>query len=127
MSVEVVIIDGPLPPAPPGAPESGDVGAVLVFEGVVRGLEGDRTIDALDYEAYRPMAERQMERLARALLVAFGVTSVRVEHSVGRVPVGRCSLRLTIRSAHRAQALAAAAAFIDALKRDVPIWKRPPR
>lgn len=126
MSVEIVIVEGPLPAATsPGPDEGGEVGAVLVFEGVVRSREGDGEIAALAYEAYRPMAERQMERLGRSLLVAFGVASVRVEHSVGRVPVGKCSLRVTIRSAHRAPALAAAAAFIDALKRDVPIWKRP--
>jgi molybdopterin synthase catalytic subunit len=39
------------------------------------------------------------------------------------VPVGACSLRLLVAAAHRKPALKAMDEFIDALKRDIPIWK----
>ena len=39
--------------------------------------------------------------------------------------VGQTSFRLQVSAPHRQPALAAMAHFIDAMKRDVPIWKRP--
>lgn len=124
MSVHVRLTDGPLAPRPRSTPRDG-VGAVLAFEGVVRPREGDGVIEALEYEAYEPMATTMIERLAQSLLAEHGLTAIEVEHSFGRVNVGEASFRLTIQSPHRAEGLRAAAAFIDRLKRDVPIWKRP--
>jgi molybdopterin synthase catalytic subunit len=39
------------------------------------------------------------------------------------VPIGAPSLLLVVAAPHRAHAYAVSAAVIDALKRDVPIWK----
>jgi molybdopterin synthase catalytic subunit len=55
----------------------------------------------------------------------FGLLAMYVEHSRGHVPVGQCAFRLSVAALHRAEGFAAMAHFIDALKRDVPIWKRP--
>jgi molybdopterin synthase catalytic subunit len=98
-------------------------GAVISFEGRVRPLEDGRTIAALDYEIYEPMARQMLARLAEELVARFGLLALRVEHSYGRVEVGRCSFRLQVAAAHRQEALAAMACFIDRLKEDVPIWK----
>lgn len=129
MSVSVSIIDGPLAPAvmAPDAVHSGHAGALLVFEGIVRRAEEGGDIEALAYEAYEPMASLVLEKIAAQMVEEHGLLSLRVEHSRGLVPVGRASLRVTIESAHRAASLAAMAAFIDLLKRDVPIWKKPVR
>ncbi|MCB9838005.1 MAG: molybdenum cofactor biosynthesis protein MoaE [Phycisphaeraceae bacterium] len=124
MSVRVTIIEGPLPRPEHATDASGLVGAGVVFDGVVRAEEGDATIAALEYEAYRPMADHELERLARRMLDKHGLLAIDVWHSVGTVPVGAVSFRLDIRSAHREEALAAMDEFIDAMKRDVPIWKR---
>jgi molybdopterin synthase catalytic subunit len=136
----VRIVDGPLgvwSPADPAGPGAalprGEAGAVLVFEGVARGREPEgagtggrhREIEALDYQAYQPMAERMVERIARDLVERHALLAMLVEHSRGRVGVGERSFRLVIWSAHRKEGLAAADEFIDRLKRDVPIWKRP--
>ena len=125
MMTEVRIVDGPLGPtqATPGL--CAGEGAVVVFEGVVRPDEAGRSIAGLVYQAYRPMAERELAELARMAAERFGVLGVRVEHSEGFVPVGRTSFRLTVWSEHRAEALAAMGWFIDEMKRDVPIWKQP--
>lgn len=124
MSVAVTIVDGPLGQYEPRPDSAGLVGAEVVFDGIVRAHEGDATIAALDYEAYRPMADRELERLAKRMLDEHGLLSIAVWHSVGRVPVGGVSFRLVIRSAHRKEALAAMDGFIDALKVDVPLWKK---
>ena len=121
--VTVSVLDGPLPAHVPSAPGEG-VGAVVLFEGVVRGSEGDRTIDALEYEVYEPMASRELGLLASELLATHGVLAMHVWHSCGRVPVGQCSFRLEVWSAHRVEGLRATDEFIHRMKRDVPIWKR---
>lgn len=124
MSFSADIVDGALSPRPP-RPALQGVGAVLVFEGVVRAREAEGLIDALTYEAYEPMASDTIRKIAEALVREHGLIRIEVEHSRGRVPVGQVSFRLTIQSRHREEGLQAAAAFIDQLKRDVPIWKRP--
>lgn len=121
-NVTVRIVDGPLPASSPWMAEG--AGAVCCFEGVVRGEEDGRAIAGLSYQTYDPMAERQLQRLADQAMARFSLLGLRVEHSRGFVPAGGCSLRLRVASRHRKQALAAMDWFIDALKRDVPIWKR---
>ena len=122
-AIEVVINEGPL--GLQGAVRAPGAGAIVAFEGVIRPTEDGREIAAIEYEAYSPMAENQLESLARAAADRFALAGVFVRHSVGVVPVGECSFLLIVASAHRAPALEAMAWFIDTMKRDVPIWKRP--
>ena len=122
MSVTVRIIDGPLPPKAdawsiPGA------GATLCFDGIVRPEENGRTIAALNYEAYEPMASKMLTRIAAELLQRHNLIAIVVEHSRGRVGVGEVSYRLRIASKHRKEGIAALDEFTDRLKKDVPIWK----
>lgn len=121
--IEVLLHEGPLPDAAPSRIEG--AGAVVVFEGIVRPSEDDRPIRGLDHEIYSPMAQRELERLARETRDQFGLVAIRVEHSRGFVPNFACSFRLSVAAAHRKEALAAMETFIDRMKRDVPIWKRP--
>jgi molybdopterin synthase catalytic subunit len=124
MSVHVSIVDGPVP-AMAAREDLQDVGSFLVFEGIVRREEGDGEVMALSYEVYEPMASRKLRGIGEELVERHGLTSLRVEHSRGVVPVGSASLRVVIQSKHREESLAAMAAFIDQLKRDAPIWKMP--
>ena len=123
MNIKVHIVDGPLPTAGVCSPVA--AGAVICFEGVVRPIEDGRELMSLAYEAYEPMATRQLRQLAQELTVSHGLMAVLVEHSRGVVPVGQCSFRLRIASMHRKEALQVMDLFIDRMKRDVPIWKRP--
>lgn len=108
----------------------GSVGAVVRFDGVVRLMEPDtegraRALEALEYETYEPMAQRELNSLALAVADEHGLMSVVVLHSRGRVRPGEVSMVVRIASGHRAEALAGLASLIDRLKRDAPIWKRP--
>ncbi len=124
----VAIVDGPVT-GPQSRPEPGS-GGFLVFEGFVRELEprdGDPSarIEALDYQAYEPMAQSQISRIGDELIEQLNLLGLSVTHSRGRVRVGECSIRVEISSRHRKEALAAMDRFIDRLKQDVPIWKQP--
>lgn len=123
MAVDVRISDGPLGPHHADAPLPGG-GAAVVFEGIVRDTENGGAIEGLHYEAYEPMAQRQIHAIAHDLVQRLGLLRISVEHSRGFVPVGGCSFRLVIIAAHRREAIDAMDQFIDRLKQDVPIWKR---
>jgi molybdopterin synthase catalytic subunit len=129
MNVTVAIIDGPLTPGTGGqgapATDSSGAGATLVFEGIVREREGEGMIDALDYEAYEPMASKMLRRIGEEIVYQHRLLGLHVLHSRGRVNVGAISFRLSIAASHRKEALAAMDEFIDRMKQDVPIWKKP--
>lgn len=105
---------------------SAGMGAAVSFAGVVRGTEEGAAIRAIDYEAFRPMAERQFYRLYDGLAERWpAVESVRLVHRLGVVAVGETSLWVEVVAPHRAEAFAACQWVIDEMKRVVPIWKQP--
>jgi molybdopterin synthase catalytic subunit len=103
------------------------VGGIDVFIGTTRSeTNGDgRQLVALDYEAYGPMALKQMRDLAvRARERWPALARVVVLHRTGRVEVGRGSVIVAVSAPHRDEAFAACRWVIDTLKAEVPIWKR---
>lgn len=121
MRIEIVINDTVI--VAPAVPPDPRVGAVAEFTGMVRGEEGGRSISALVYEAYQPMAETVMRRLLCELATAHPCLAVRVQHRVGVVRVGEAAIHIAVQARHRAEAFALLATFMDRLKQDVPIWK----
>lgn len=104
---------------------SAGMGAVVNFLGVVRGQEEDRTIVAIEYEAFEQMVAHQFSLLFDEIATRWPVESVRLVHRVGVVRVNEPSLWLEIVAPHRAEAFAAGQWLIDEMKRVVPIWKKP--
>ncbi len=122
MPIEVTLTPAAIPrPCP--LPVLETCGAVAEFYGTVRGEEAGEPIGALVYEAYEPMAQRQMERLAASLLEEYPCTLVRVIHRFGIVPVGEAAIYIGILAPHRREAFGFLSAFMDRLKTEVPIWK----
>jgi molybdopterin synthase catalytic subunit/molybdopterin converting factor small subunit len=101
-----------------------DVGGVVTFWGVVRGLEGGQPISALDYTAWREMAEHQFRKLLAETHRKWPLKRIRVIHRLGVIAVGEPSLLVRVEAAHRGEAFAAAQFIIDELKQRVPIWKK---
>ena len=98
-------------------------GAFVEFLGMVRGEEGGRPISHLDYAAYEPMAERMIGRLIEEAKERWGLHQVLVQHRVGTVAVGEVAVLIGVAAPHREQAFEACRFLIEAIKRDVPIWK----
>jgi molybdopterin synthase catalytic subunit len=99
-------------------------GAVVSFDGVVRNNTRGRQTLWLDYEAYEPMALRQMDLLATQAMERYGVRQITMVHRLGRLEIGETAVLIVVASAHRAAALDACRWLIDTLKAQVPIWKR---
>jgi molybdopterin synthase catalytic subunit len=100
------------------------LGAWVEFRGVVRGEEKGRPIAALEYEAYSPMAEREMHRIIEEMAGRQPCLFARVIHRLGIIPVGEAAIYVGIAGMHRAEAFALLTGFMDRLKQDVPIWKQ---
>ena len=122
MHFSILFTNSPIvvPAASTGARETG---AVVEFHGVVRELENGVPLLGLQYEAYEPMARRQLESIFESLQRVAPVHSVEFIHRLGWVPVGEVSLYLRITASHRGEAFLFCKETIDAMKRDVPIWK----
>jgi molybdopterin synthase catalytic subunit len=101
-----------------------DLGAVVYFLGIVRDLEEDRTIAALDYEVFEAMARRQFELIFDETQKRWPVASVRLVHRVGRVRAGEASLWIETVAPHREEAFAACQYIITEMKKKAPIWKK---
>ena len=99
-------------------------GALCLFLGVVRDENAGRRTTAIEYEAYGPMAESELARVAEGLAREFPGVRVRMIHRVGRLAVGEPSVAIAAVSPHRADAFAACRAAIDRIKTTVPIWKK---
>jgi len=102
------------------APEAG---ALAIFAGTVRCENDAKEVVGLEYTAYEPLAERELERLERDTEQRFGVTVCRLQHRIGPLQIGDTSVLVVVRAPHRAEAFAAARHAIDTLKQTVPVWK----
>lgn len=101
------------------------MGAAVYFAGVVRGEEDGRTISAIDYEAFKPMVERQFTLIFDQVEKRWPVESIRLVHRIGVVKVNEPSLWVEVIAPHRGEAFAACQFIIDEMKKTVPIWKKP--
>ncbi|HEY2744146.1 MAG TPA: molybdopterin converting factor subunit 1 [Polyangia bacterium] len=100
-----------------------EYGGVVTFTGVVRSQSRGKRIVRLEYEAYRPMAERTMAEIGDALARDYGAR-VAIVHRVGKLVVGEVAVVIATAAPHRAAAFDACRAAIDRLKQSVPIWKK---
>jgi len=101
------------------------MGAVICFSGLVRRMEGEDAIAAIDYEAFPEMVENQFNKLFDAMAEKWPIESVRLVHRLGVVKVQEASLWVEIVAPHRGEAFAACQWLIDEMKKVVPIWKKP--
>ena len=92
-------------------------GAVVLFEGVTRG------VPELRYEAYAEMAAERLRAIGEEEAARHGLCAVALEHRTGRVALGEPSVIVAASAPHRAEAFAGARALIDRVKAEAPIWK----
>ena len=102
-------------------PESG---ATVTLDGYVRQFTKGRETLYLVYEAYEPMALKEMEKLTAAAREQFEISHISIVHRLGRLEIGETSVVIAVAAPHRKAAFAACEWLIRELKRTVPIWKK---
>lgn len=99
-------------------------GAYVLFEGVVRDHHEGRAVESIFYDAYRPMAEKEIDIIVRDVQSQFPGVALAVVHRLGHLIVGDASIAIVAASPHRAEAFGACRLVIDRIKETVPIWKK---
>ena len=102
-----------------------DCGAVATFIGTTRVDENSgASVKYLEYEAYRPMADRKLEEIGAEIEKRWEVGHVSIVHRLGRVDPGEPSVMIVVASPRRGPAFEASRYAIERIKEIVPIWKR---
>lgn len=100
-------------------------GAIIVMSGMVRNQTGGRSVIALEYQAYEPMAIQIFRSIAAEIRHQWNdVNRVVIHHRVGRLQVGEISVLIAVGSPHRKEAFEACRYAIDTLKNNAPVWKK---
>jgi len=107
-----------------------ECGATVTLDGYARRFTKDkktgeiRETQYLVYEAYEPMAIKEMQKLIDQVKSEFEISHVGIVHRLGKLEIGDTSVVISVAAPHRRAAFAACEWLIKELKRTVPIWKK---
>lgn len=101
-----------------------DCGATVTLDGYVRQFTKGRETQHLFYEAYDPMALKEMQKLIDQAKQEFEISNIGIAHRLGKLDIGETSVVISVAAPHRKAAFAACEWLIRELKRTVPIWKK---
>ena len=104
--------------------QSDSCGAVLVFVGRTRDNFKGKKVLRLEYEAYEEMALKEMQKIAEKIREQWSGSEISIVHRLGLVPIGEASVVIAVSTPHRVAVYEASRFAIEALKADVPIWKK---
>lgn len=121
----IALVDGPVDEAALlAAIEHPSCGCTVVFRGMTRNVFAGRRVVRLEYEAWRPVALRELRELVVEAEARWPGVRVAAAHRLGVVPVGEASVVIAVAAPHRAEGYDASRFAIDALKARVSIWKK---
>ena len=101
-----------------------DTGGIDVFIGTVRNATKGRRVVRLEFEAYEPMAIKEIRKITDSATALWPIQNIVVHHRTGTLEVGEVPVVIAVAAAHRAAAFDACRYIIDTLKQTVPIWKK---
>ena len=99
-------------------------GAVASFVGAVRDVNDGTAVVGIDYEAYGPMADRELAVILDEAAARWPGARPTARHRVGYLAVGDVSVAVAVSAPHRAAAFDACRYVVEELKRRAPVWKR---
>jgi molybdopterin synthase catalytic subunit len=99
-------------------------GGISAFIGTVRNDTQGKEVTQLDFSTYKPMAIREMQKIADRALGKFNIKKIAIHHSEGMLQIGAIPVIITASAKHRKAAFEACEFAIDTLKETVPIWKK---
>jgi len=99
-------------------------GGIAVFVGTVRDNTQNKEVTQLDFSTYKPMALKEMEKIAQNSLAQFPIKKIAIHHAEGLLQITDVPVIITVSSKHRKAAFEACQYAIDTLKETVPIWKK---
>ncbi len=104
--------------------EDDTCGGIAVFVGTVRNSTQNKEVTQLDFSTYKPMAIKEMQKIADQALEKFAIKKIAIHHAEGMLQIGDIPVIITVSAPHRGAAFDACEYAIDTLKETVPIWKK---
>ena len=99
-------------------------GGTSCFVGTTRNSFKGNVVKTLFYEAYEPMAIKELVNVCQMIRNNYDVGNICIMHRLGEVPVKESSVIVAVSSTHRKEAIQATELGINELKARVPIWKK---
>lgn len=100
-------------------------GGEVVFRGLVRNINHGRTVTALSYDSFVPLAEQTLRDIAAEISEKWGDDlNIAAIHRTGRLEIGDCAVVVVVSSKHRQEAYWASQYMIEQLKVRAPLWKK---
>ena len=99
-------------------------GGICVFLGTVREFTNNETVVSLEFESYKLMALKEMNKIANEALAKWALNKVVIRHAVGVKKVQEAVVVIGVSAAHRNECFEACRFLIDTLKASDPIWKK---
>ena len=97
-------------------------GGVVLFVGWVRDHDTDKLVESLSYSAH-PTAVAQLRDVCEQVARRHDLHALAAVHRIGELAIGDIAVIVATSSSHRDESFTATRDLIDALKREVPIWK----
>ncbi len=99
-------------------------GGISAFVGTVRNDTKGKEVKQLGFSTYKPMAIKEMQKIADEVLEKFDIKKIAIHHAEGMLQIGDIPVIITVSAKHRKAAFLACEFAIDTLKETVPIWKK---
>jgi molybdopterin synthase catalytic subunit len=101
-----------------------NAGAITTFIGTVREMTQEKRTVYLKYEAYVPMAVKQLQLIGEEIGKRWEGTKVAITHRIGELEISDVAVTIAVSSPHRAASFEACRYAIERIKEVVPIWKK---
>jgi molybdopterin synthase catalytic subunit len=125
MNINIKISDKPLNPSDANNFVTNEAsGGIVTFIGTARKFTKGKEVLRLEFEAYEPMAIKEMTKIAEQIMVRFPAKKVAIHHRIGVVGLKEIAVVIAVACPHRKAAFEACEFAIDTLKQTVPIWKK---
>ena len=100
-----------------------NIGAHNIFLGQVRAdnING-RSVKAIDYEAYKDMANKKFHEIKESTFQKFNITCMHIYHSLGEVKVGQICFFVFISGKHRSNLNNLLKKIVKNIKQKAPIF-----
>ncbi|MEP5363813.1 MAG: molybdenum cofactor biosynthesis protein MoaE [Reichenbachiella sp.] len=99
-------------------------GGIDVFIGTTRTKTQGKAVVKLDFEAYEPMAIKELQKIVDRAKSQWPILKYAISHRTGVVEIGEEAVVIAVSTAHRQAAFESCKFIIDELKKTVPIWKK---
>lgn len=99
-------------------------GAIGIFVGFVRKVEGDKTVERLEYEAFKELLPEKIAEVESKVKGFPGVANAKLYHKLGKLKPGEDIVYIAVVGEHRKDIWEPLMNAVELMKTELPIWKK---